>query len=448
MKLILVSALMAGFAFAGSNDLTHRPKSFTARGGKAVFADYTDASYTIIYDITNKAASARAEMTVNVVEAGYVIFDSVQDPTRIELDGKAVTATLTKTPDNETTVRVLDAQASVGIHKLVVEVPVKELVEFTGDGVKSAFWTSDLDERNFMEMYLPASLEYDQVKMDFTVNFIGGKAQQIIYTNGVVTQKSKAIFSINYPKHFNASSIFFHTVPQGETNEARGSFRSIDGREIPVVVYNKASSWTGAAGMERLKAKALDVFNELEKDYGAWPHAQLIVYNAGMGGMEYCGATMTDASALGHEMFHSYFARGMMPANGNSGWIDEALASWRDNGYPRSTSLSGSSGMSSHPYYTRITDQAAYSFGARFMAYLDGKLAEKGGLKPFMRYFHDNRIFNPIFVEEFAKEMSDFNGIDVVSDFRKYTYGSSKNIEKSTNPVHKKMSLKELKNFL
>lgn len=448
MKFILVSVLMAGFAFAGNNDLSHRPKSFTARGGKAVFADFTEATYTINYDLANKSASARAEMTVNVVEEGFVIFDAVQDPTKIELDGKAITATVTKTPNNETTVRVLDAAASIGTHKLVIELPVKELVEFTGNGVKSAFWTSDLDERSFMEQYLPASFEYDQVKMSFNVNFIGGTPNQIIYTNGVVTEKSKNAYSIQYPKHFNVSSIFFHTVPVGETNESRGSFRSIDGREIPVVVYNKSSSWTGAAGMERLKAKALDVFNELEKDYGAWPHAQLIVYNAGMGGMEYCGATMTDTGALGHEMFHSYFARGMMPANGNSGWIDEALASWRDNGYPRSTSLSGSSGMSSHPYYTRITDQAAYSFGARFMAYLDGKLADKGGLKPFMRHFHDNRIFNPIFVEEFAKELSDFNNVDVVADFRKYTYGSSKSVEKSTNPVHKKMSLKELKNYL
>ena len=449
MKFIIISALMAGFAFAGNNDLTHRPKSFTARSGKAVFADFIEANYTINYDITNKSASARAEMTVNVVEEGFVVFDSVQDPTSITLDGKAITATLQKTPNNETTVRVLDASASVGTHRLVIEVPVKELVEFTADGgVKSAFWTSDLDERNFLELYLPASFEYDQVKMSFEVNFIGGKKQQVIYTNGIVKEKSRSAYSISYPKHFNVSSIFFHTVPQGETNESRGTFRSIDGREIPVVVYNKSSSWTGTAGMDRLKAKALDVFNELEKDYGAWPHAQLIVYNAGMGGMEYCGATMTDSGALGHEMFHSYFARGMMPANGNSGWIDEALASWRDNGYPRSTSLSGGSSMSSHPYYTRITDQAAYSFGARFMAYLDGKLAEKGGLKPFMRHFHDNRIFSPIFVEEFAKELSDFNGVDVTADFRKYTYGGKSSEKSGSHPVHRKMSLKELRNHL
>lgn len=449
MKFLFLSVLLTGFAFAGNNDLTHRPKSFSTRAGKAVFVDFTEANYTINYDIAGESASAVADITLSVVEEGFIVFDSVEDPTSIKLDGKTVSATLQKTPNNETTVRVLDTLASAGTHKLSVTVPLKELVEFTSGGVKSAFWTSDLDERNFLERYLPASFEYDQVKMNFTVNFQGGKAEQIIYTNGMVKEKSKTNFSISYPKHFTVSSVFFHTVPKGETNEVRGSFRSIDGRDIPVVVYNKASSWTGTAGLERLKNKAELVFRELEGDYGAWPHAQLIIYNAGMGGMEYCGATMTDTGAVGHEMFHSYFARGMMPANGNSGWLDEALASWRDNGYPRSSSLSGSSGMSSHPYYTRITDQAAYSFGARFMAYLDGKLAEKGGLKSFMRHVTDKRIFAPLFVEEFSQELSAFSGIDVGGDFKKYTYGNkSSAVEKSENPVHRKMSLAELRKHL
>lgn len=448
MKFFFLTVMMSGLALAGSNDLSHRPKSFSTRSGKAVFADFTEAAYTITYDLTTKLAVARADIALTVVEDGLIVFDSVQDPTSIKLDGVAVTATAQKTPNNETTVRVLDTSASAGAHKLSIEVPLKELVEFSADGVKSAFWTSDLDERNFMERYLPASFEYDQVKMTFDITFVGAKTTQVIYTNGIVKEKSRNAYSISYPKHFNASSIFFHTVPQGATNEIKASYRSIDGRDIPVTIYSSKSIWGGAGGLERFKTKSFEVFNELEKDYGAWPHAQLIIYNAGMGGMEYCGATMTDYSALGHEMFHSYFARGVMPANGNSGWIDEALASWRDNAYPRSESLSGSSSMSSHPYYTRITDQAAYSFGARFMSYLDGKLASKGGLKPFMRYMVDKKIFSPLFVEEFAKEMTAQTGIAVEADFRKYTYGGQATGEKSSNPVHRKMSLKEMKNLL
>lgn len=82
------------------------------------------------------------------------------------------------------------------------------------------------------------------------------------------------------------------------------------------------------------------------------------------------------------------------------------------------------------------------------MAYLDGKLAEKGGLKPFMRHVIDKRIFSPLFVEEFSKELSQFSGVEVEADFKKYTYGGKSVPEKATHPHHQKMTLKELKKHL
>ena len=113
MKFLSLSVMLASFAFAGNNDLSHRPKSFSTRTGKAVFADFTDVTYTINYNVTARTAAARAEMTVAVVEEGHIVFDSVQDPTSIKLDGSPVSATLQKTPGNETTVRVLDTAAQV-----------------------------------------------------------------------------------------------------------------------------------------------------------------------------------------------------------------------------------------------------------------------------------------------------------------------------------------------
>jgi hypothetical protein len=265
-----------------------------------------------------------------------------------------------------------------------------------------------------------------------------------------VSSTGENSFKISYPDYYTASSIFFHTVPQGYTSELRFSLKSIDGRDIPAVVYFTKNSWN--TNLERLKVKTTEVFHELESDYGAFPHPSITVLQAGMGGMEYCGATMTDFSALGHELFHSYFARGVMPANGNSGWIDEALASWRDDGYQTLSTLSGTSGMSSHSYYTRTTDQAAYSFGERFMSYLDGKLKTKGGLKPFMRHMIDKRVFSPIFVEEFMQEMSEFYDVSVIEDFKKYTFGKrgmfDLNLKSNNSHIHRKMSVKELQNYL
>jgi hypothetical protein len=452
MKSFILLAILSGAALANSNDLSHRPKSFSASGGKAVFVDFTEATYKITYDLTQKKASVRAEISFDAPEAGRPIFDSVQAPTSITLDGSSVTATETKTPSNETTLRVINRMISSGSHKMAIEVPLTELVKFDDTGVKSAFWTSDLDERQFAELYMPANFEFDQVKMTYIVNFIGAKAKQIIYTNGTQSAQRDGVH-ISYPAHYTSSSVFFHTVPEGAVDEMRFSLTSIDGRTIPAVVYLSKSSWgtPSGSGLQRLKDKTTTVFHELESDYGAFLHPQIIVYNAGSGGMEYCGATMTDYSALGHELFHSYFARGVMPANGNAGWLDEALASWRDGGYRSETDMSGTSRMSAHPYYTRTTDDAAYTFGARFMAYIDGTMTNKGkgGLKPFLREMVAKRSLKPLFVEEFTQSMSSFYEIPMDPDFKKYTYDpNAKDIRMSTNPIHRKMSLKELKDYL
>lgn len=456
MKLIPLLFFVSFLAFGQSSDAVLRPRSFDTAKGLATFVDFKTAEYEINYDISKGTSSVKASIVFESFEEGLPVFDSVETPVSLTLDGSLVQSALVKTPSKETTLRIINKKTSVGMHKLSVVVPLNNLVIFQDGGVRSAFWTSDLRERNFLERYMPANLEYDQVKMTFLVNFIGSSTKQKIYTNGSLSKIAKSgqtIYKITFPKYFNASSIYFHTVPEGSTDELSFTLKSIDGREIPAVVYLTRSIWGRGQKnlLQNLKNKASEVFHELESDYGAWPHSSLVIYNAGAGGMEYCGATMTDVASLGHELFHSYFARGFMPANGNSGWLDEALASWRDDGYQTLSTLIGSTGMSSHPYYTRTTDTAAYGFGKRFMAYMDGKLKSKGGLKPFLRYVIDEKKFSPMFVEEFIKLMGSFYGVSVEADFKKYTYRKSHltPINKLDNKdIHRKMTLSELKNYL
>jgi hypothetical protein len=455
MKLFILGLMLSGVVMAQKNDLGHRPKSFTTTQGKAVFVDFISADYAITFNAEKKQSNIVATIKFNAPEAGFPVFDSVEAPTSVVLDGATITATEVKTPSSETTLRLINKEVATGSHTAVIAVPLTTLVEYKDGGVKSAFWTSDLDERRFLERYMPANLEYDQVNMTFSITFEGLKVKQKIYTNGVVSEvklSGKSMFKVVYPNYYNASSIFFHTVPEGSTDELRFSLKSVDGRDIPAVVYFSKSLLGGFTSLDKLKESSTEIFHELEGDYGAWPHPSLIVYNAGQGGMEYCGATMTSTSALGHELFHSYFARGVMPANGNSGWLDEALASWRDDGYQTLSTLSGSSRMSNHPYYTRTTDTAAYSFGERFMGLMDGKLKSKGGLKPFMRHMVEKRVFAPLFVEEFIKEMGEFYGVSVEADFKKYTFGTSNNfsnnLKSNGHKIHRKMTISELQKNL
>ncbi len=453
VALFFLTSSLSQVALGQSNDSERMPKSFMTPEGRVVFVDFISADYEVTYDLLGKKSVVQARIKFHQYEAGLPIFDSVEEILGVSVNGEEVTSGKARTPEGETTVRFIKKSLPRGIHEAKISVPLNQLVQYTSKGVRSAFWTTDLEDRGFLERYLPANFEYDQVKMKMMVHFKGISQPQKIYTNGVVKKlhKDQESYEITYPSYFTSSSLFFHTLPAGSTNELNFSLRSLDGRMIPVTVYTTTTQFPGGTSLEVLKNKSTEYFHELEKDYGAWPHDGLIVYNAGMGGMEYCGATMTSLSALGHEMFHSYFARGVMPANGNSGWIDEALASWRDEGYQSSSSLMGSSRMSAHPRHTRSTDMNAYNFGERFMQYLEGKLKAQGGLKPFMRFMLEKRIFSPFMIENFIKEMSEFYGVSLEADFKKFTYGEKtifNNKFLSSKKIHQKLTIQEMEKFL
>lgn len=451
MKVFFLGIILS-FSFYVFGDSHRIPKGFSTKYGQAIFVDFQKADYFLTYNLKEKKANVRAEIDFIAYEEGYPIFDSVTSPVKIFLDNSPVTAGLESTPSGETKVRVIGKNISPGAHRLIIEAPIENLVEFEDGGVKSAFWTSDLSERQFLERYVPASFEFDQVKMNFLVEFVGASDAQKIYTNGELKELNTHLYSISFPEYFNASSVYFHTTLAEKVVEKRLSFESMDGREIPVTIYIGKSFFGGElSSLKKVEEEAFKVFHELEKDYGPWPHPVLVIYNAGRGGMEYCGATITEFRAIGHELFHSYFARGVMPANGNAGWVDEALASWRDNGHQKLSSLSGTSGMSNHPYYTRVTDRAAYSFGEKFMRLLENKFQKSGGLKPFLKYLVSEKLFDPLSIEEYILEMERYFGESVRGEFLNYTFNSVNSFDKkldSREEFHPKMSQKELQSLL
>ena len=454
MKLLFILAFSILAANASDNDITHRPSSFAFKSAKATFVDFEEAVYDITYDMDLKKSEVVAKFKMHIVEEGYPLFDLVEDPTFVALDGIETTTSVISTPTNETKLRVINKLLPTGKYELTVKVLLKNLVEYSDKGVKSAFWVTDLEDRYYLERYIPVNLEYDRLKMIFNIQFNGLKAKQHIFSNGSVNWVSGQKARIEFPEYFSVNSLYFHTTPVGSVELLEASFKSVNGQDIPVSIYQAAKS-SDSEGLKGLQNLALKVFNELESDYGAFPHASITIYNAslahmGLGGMEYAGATVTNKGSLSHELFHSYFARGVTPANGNAGWIDEALASWRDNGYNRLGSLYGSSQMAAHPAYTRKTDTSAYGFGARFMAFLDNKFKAQGGLKPFMNKLIEKKLFEPIFTEDFIKEMENFYGLELQDIFKTYVFKKSTQNELKVHrtEVHRKLSFQELSSIL
>lgn len=435
------------FSVSVSAQMKHAPKSFSTIHGNAVFIDIETADYDLTYNLANQTAIAKATLVFDSFEEGLPVFDVVAIPMSVLLDGHEVAQTLIKTPMNESSVRLVLEKIKPGRHTLEVTSAFTDSLRFVpGSGVNSAFWFSDLDDRSYLENYTAANFEYDQMKITFNVK-VEGNSKQKIFTNGKLTTISPTEFKIEFPEYFTSSSLYYHLVPVGRYYETNFTFKSKDGRDIPVAIY----TGTYESSLAQFKTEATRVLNELENDYGAFPHPSVTIFNAGSGGMEYCGATMTEFRALGHELTHSYFARGVMPANGNAGWLDEAIASWRDKGYQSLSSLNGTSGMAGHEMYTRLTDMDAYSFGASFMAYLNSKLASKGGLKPYLSHLVETKVFDPLVTEEFSSLLSDFSGIDMKPEFSRYVYRDNKATpvtQKSSSKFHYKMHVKDFKKLL
>lgn len=194
------------------------------------------------------------------------------------------------------------------------------------------------------------------------------------------------------------------------------------------------------------------ILQELEEDYGPFPHNQVIIYgNAPSGGMEHSGATATSLKALGHELFHCYHARALMPANGNAGWMDEAIARWRDNKYPLLEKLNFSSTeLGGHSLWSRKTDRMAYTEGSAFLSWIAFRMDEKGlSFKSFLRDYFQKYKYTSVTTQLFQKEIISASGLELDADFDRYIYGKSGNksghhLKIEENPYHPELTEQQL----
>jgi hypothetical protein len=446
MKLMNLLLAMA-FAFSAAAHFDQAPPNFTYRSEKAVFVDFEDATYEITYDVSNKKVKAESTINFLVAQEGYPIFDLVENPSEVLLDGQIVTTEPISDPDSATTMRIIKQKVGSGTHQIKIKNEIHENVAYSLKGtVASAFWMSDLNDRMYLEQYLPANLEFDQYKMKFLVTILDNKAEYILKVNGKITELAKNKFEVICPSFYTTSSVFFHLFSKESfPKNAQFYYSSIDGRQIPVDIYVSGND------LQNFVSSTKTILSELETTYGPFPHAQIIIRGTvGGGGMEYAGATSTSLWALAHELFHSYHARSLMPANGNAGWMDEAIASWRDNKYPLRSRVSFSStDMAGHSLWTRLTDDDAYNQGADFLSWIAYRMNQKGvSFKTFLKDYFDKYKFTTVTTELFQKELTAAAGFDLSKDFERYIYGRQ-SFEKSQetvkiNPYHPRMSKKEL----
>ncbi len=444
LKLILLGILFQ--SNAAFSALDKAPPSFLSGNKTVVWADFKSAKYKLVFNTQTKQAHALSTIKFELKEEGHPIIESVNRPSSVIL-GKVVIDTLeVETPLKETKVRILDKHLSAGTYTVEISTPISKGVKFEDNSVSVGFFMSDMKERKFMERYLPSNLEYDQFKIDISVSVVGTQVEHRLFTNGRFVKNTNREFEVKYPDYYNSSSLYFHLVPKTKFKVKKKNFNSIDGREVPVTIYSNSKSINFLA-----MRKVRRILKSLEKDYGPWPHAQMILYSNGKfkGGMEYAGAAISGWFAIGHELQHAYFARAVLPQNGNAGWLDEGIASWRDyfHGSKKKVNFTGA-GLAGNSPYLRTTSKSSYKQGRAFMSHINYVLKKKTNycLKDFLKVYFSKRKFTTVSTENFISDLEEFSGLGFREKFEKHIFkgGDQVGEDVEDNPYHLILSDKEL----
>lgn len=434
MRTALFLLLITVFSFA--QDLDHAFPSFNSGGMTIVPSDFLNTSIQYEIDVAAKTVKGTAIIEFETKEKGLPSFDLVPTPRNVTVDGVSSDAKEISV-SGVTKFRVLGKELEPGLHKMSMEWSLTSAT-FSNSTVRLGFFMGDLSDRNFFEKYGPTSFEYDHYAVTMDVRIKGTNTKHQIYTNGKTTENALNSWSIQFPNYFTTSSFFVHIANQGYYSEKRFEV-SLKEKSIPVVVYGSS--------VNTAESTAKRVLSELENTYGPYGHESLTIYiTSSGGGMEYCGATMTTTGALGHELTHSWFARGIMPSSGNSAWIDEAIASWRDNGYPSYSSSPGKQSLAAFSPYRRYTTNLAYSGGMKVIGHLSVLV---GGMKEMLKLLWEEKKHQTITTEEFREFLERKSGKDLKALFDSSVYNKGREMNApQEKPMHpRKYTSEELIRF-
>lgn len=424
-------------------DLSYAPPSFQrAGGGRVVFVDITEADY----DIHIRRHDERGKVDVGVLsrlefvtaEDGFPAFCLRQPINAIVIDGQPVGASVGHDPDGACEFKVLDSAVPAGRHTLEIDSVIDRLPGSTFDpvrwvgnpqGVQCLFEMSDRGtHKGFLDSYLPSNFEYDHIAMSLQVSLEGVDSAHRIISNGDVELLAANRWRVRYPKHYTSSSILFHLAPERLYDTLEAAYSSLRGDSIPLLVYAQSERVDlEVIRLEDYRDSALAALRSLEETFGPFPHPQVIIYarGHGMGGMEYAGATVTRIGSIRHELDHSFFARCVTPSNGDAGWIDEAIASWGDEGYKtRLERPARGANMARRSPYERTTSPYAYTIGRDVIAHLDHICASQGGMRAFLAGYFEAKRWSTVDAAEFQRLVEEFHGQSLEVFFEEFVYNA------------------------
>ncbi len=419
------------------------PPPKTVDGLAAVPIDIQTIDAVFVFD--GAAASAAADVTISYAvgpTAGNPIFDLRQDITAAWLDGApfpvAQLAHHGFGTGSFTDLRVIQSvQAAGSVHSLRLQYPLATpnaqlggsylpaLEWLAGPRLRFVFGLSDLNRARYSEAWLPANLIFDQFALTLEISLVNTVAAHSVITNGVVTSLDANHWRLEFPSRFTALSPLLE-VRASDTLElqADSTVLPVSGKTVTLEAWKPVGSTVNLASqLNTLKT----LLAEYENDYGSYLHdSRFVAFFNGGGGMEYEGGATTSSDALSHEVFHSWYARGVKPAGQADGWWDEGLASFHDTGTDDVLPFDFAAAptlLCSRDPWQRNTPANSYSDGSRFWRGMNAMLgvAQLKTLTKELYVDHQGDPISTAMIEELLLRKS--GNAQVVDAFHRFVYG-------------------------
>ncbi len=399
------------------------------------------------FDVASREArgSATVDFTGGAT-AGRPAIDLRQKVDSVRLDGQALS------PDDFAPVdlgggegaemRVLDVEVEPGDrHRLEVtyqlDTPASggaEPIGWMSDGLRFDFWMSDLQPGRYLEMWVPAPLVHDRFALSLAVRIDGTDRPHTLIANtgGVEAEHGNRAWSLLYPAHFTALSPMLVIAPSDMVELRRGSL-PLPGRSRTLGLVTARHAETDA-DLAACEADIKAWLSYLITRYEPWVHGDTfwsVVWGPGRG-MEYDGAATASVGALEHEVFHSWFGRGIKPARASDGWIDEAFTTWatasRRSELPRFASVE--LGMDEPPVelypphpWARRTPVESYSDGARLFAGIAHQLGGPERLRSAMADWYRANASGLVTTDGLLHHLRAWSGLDISPMWARYVHG-------------------------
>ncbi|HTV12156.1 MAG TPA: hypothetical protein VME20_09865 [Acidimicrobiales bacterium] len=413
------------------------------------------AQWAVPVDMERLVASVRFDVASQVAEAtaavefvpdgrdGLPVFDLRQQVARARLDGARLSPDSVAERDigagPGATVRVLDVPcAAASKHLLEVEYQLGTPkaggalpVGWQAGGVVWDFWMSDLEPGRYLEMWFPANLCHDRLALEVNVEVSGTSRAHALLANGrVVHRRPGSSWTVRYPHTFTSLSPLLVLAP-ADAIEVKTSEVQLGGRALRLTAASLPGVGCDLGDALQDSAAWLGYFTAR---YGAWAHGDellTVIWDLPRG-MEYDGATTASFPALEHEIFHSWFGRGVKPALPRDGWIDEAMASWATASRHAAVGRFAEDELGldeppallcpPHPW-SRHTPRAAYTAGARLLAGVARMAGGPGRLRAALAGWHARYAGRGATTEELKLHLGQWCGRDLSPWWDRYVHG-------------------------